>query len=962
VNIQHCSDLAECERALSARLADKTLLGELPLSADDVRSLGSLFRRRGGVDELWNRFPCSAACFTTAVFAHYYTGNYWTHFAEHYLELSSRDENVWRTQFETFLIRMGMANLGHVDGQRFLRHVRVHALIPRGAVGRLLEHVVRPAVLHGLDDGEWTAAEILDELGIDHRLHRPEADFLRYGGHVADDVLGRCITLYRRATDGADVDDRLDLPEWLLDGFDEWLAAQARHASTALPTVHSPQPYLRLAIDSGSIVLVLPSLPESWRTRRTMSVVAEQSAAPGVELVIRGIEVDPYVRRVEGRQEVQLRVAAPRYRVEWRKEGETQPVAQRVRGFVGSGSPWALFGADDQDNRLIREQFAPRGLVWLVSREDAAIMGVPQGEMMQAGAVGVLEEFRLETMPDMVARLVDTSGLVALVLDPAIGSAREHIAVDLAPRIELVEAIHGVSVGGAPVCAGVPRVNCAGSDTAVTVEIEQLQGAASPALPHSVEARRLSEVLQGRAGVFNLRVRGRLGRRLAPASVAIIPGLQVQFDPQLVTPDHEGLIALAVCAPGLETRGDGPYPGFDTTDGGAMVLTPDARRVQLLATHTGPGGQRSELVLSVTVPRLLIGFSVPDGDEPDLLPAVARIPKHTVRAHPRLFLDLVLQPDPGRWQVTLRADALRATCTRPPQRPTPSASIRFDLSMWRDAIVHSPERHQLRADIAIADGVLLSGIVVAEIASTCRLLSVQGAFGMGGGSDTLSYKFDAGGPVAPLRLINTCYPWLEPRVIEVPADHSGRVAVRGLPPGEYAVEPAAEGSCEPDIIPDLADMKRLLLLTRNAEPCDGWEGALRTIAQTWDDVWIHDGTRWLLDHHQAERAGRDMARHVDALLSAHARLPVRADDVTHTATLMVFWGRKAARCPQPRSPQYWARAVWLTTKLLDGCGRVPRPVQTLAERIDNLRAHASPETRETIRHLQGILRRYEQSQ
>ncbi len=396
-------NLAECERALAGELAGKTLIGEAPLDAEDVRRLGSLFCRLNSPVQLWRQFPFCAACFTTGIFSHFYDDKYWPHFREWYLELSGAEETDWRDAFEGFLKRYGLPAFHHVDGQRFLRHVRIHALIPANGVERLFEHVVRPAVMRGLDDGEWTAAEILRELGVSYpQLHRPEENFLNYGGHVADDVLGRCMTLYRRSVQGSVGDDTLDLPQWLVDAFREWMEGQPLPSTPLQALAERPQVYLRLSLDSAAITLVVAQLPSEWRSGRTMNVFAETESDTYRLIAAKRVEVDPFVRQTEARFELPLETVAPRYRVEWRKSDDECSTVEGVRGFLGSGVRWAAFAANDPENRLIRQQYVPRGEVWVVCPTDACVKTVRM-DSREAAPAQCLESFGLDGIGGMSA-------------------------------------------------------------------------------------------------------------------------------------------------------------------------------------------------------------------------------------------------------------------------------------------------------------------------------------------------------------------------------------------------------------------------------------------------------------------------------------------------------------------------------------------------------------------------------
>lgn len=963
MSLTECADLREAEDLLSQELRSKTLIGEILLDAEDVRWLGDNLSRHLDVPSIWHSYPACAACFSVGTFAHYYEhGQYWPPFRRLFCDLGPNSENSWREEFEYFLYIWDMPKFFHVPGQRYLRHVRIHALIPRSAVNRVFEHVVQPAVGRGLDDDEWTAQDILELLQVDKfALHRPEGDFLCHGAHVADDFLRRCMALYRLAASGTQLSDDFGLPAWFVEAFQEWLQGKGVQIPAFERAMRS-RAYLRLALESEAIVLVLGEPPYTTGTPVNVTVRAEGGGNASTEINSQNYETDPYVRQTEVGDDLKIKEVARRYTVTWRNlETNGEIEANSLRGFLeGKSLRWAAFSDTDSDFPLIREQQIPRAKVWIVCPKDATLQG-SAGEEPQA--LEVIEKVPLENPPDMVACLVDASRLQTLVLRCGDAEDAEYVQVEDVPYIELPGKLPGVLANGYPVYSQLPRINVVGDSSRVVVEVTELGDAGMGQAVSVVPAAQLGEHLRDRAGAFELRTRERLGRRGKPVTLFLVPGLSVSFTPEVVLPDYKGDIAVRIESNHLSFGcAADPEAGVLKTEDGAIYLEPDARHLKLSAVYSPPGGAQSQFSLSLTVPRLLVGTDVAVIEEKGVLPAVARISRERIKQVARASLELVLQPPPTRWQVTLRAQPADWMMTVPHTRPSRGPRITAALESWRDSIIEEQQAQQLYADIFVDECRKLSDVLVAKIVSTSRLLKAEGKSKSLAGQDAvITYSFNRAGPAADLLLVHACFPWLEPHRVSTAGKHKGEKPISGYPPGRYLIQAATQGAETADILPDIDRGLKLQILGNAACP-PGYEQLLRKIAACWDGVWqILENERCQLQEDKADRAEHEMREWIKREAAAQIqRMRLTKADLDNTLILMLYWGKMALRCTDTvLSRQYWECAVMLTIRVLNHQHHVQHYDlrNLLLRRLTALAQRASAETSELCRRFKGVLLR-----
>lgn len=970
-----CGSLDECESLLEQELAGKALIGELELGLEDVEYLGKFLRHeqqsiRFGRPSahLWSTAPCCSACFTIGVFVHHYDDDrsFWPRFGE-LLPLEASEESVWRDEFEEFLATRDMPLFDQVPGYRFLRHVRIHALMTADGAERVFEHVVSRAISEGLSEGEWTARELLSQIGVGiPPLRKPEDDFLRHGGYVADDVLGRCLALCRAAVYANELDD-FGLPAHVVAAFRRWLNRRPRSEGTfAKERGATIAAHLRLDLGRAAVLLALRP-PETKRQQLEVALRNGDDRARGAPIDTWSINVDPYLRQRENRYEREVPMAAHRYDLAWRDDdsgeaGEWQLAP--IYGLMGDSIPWAAFSATDDNHRLSRQQYLPRGEVWLACPRTTTLTGICLGEAAQPEDLEPIETLDLPSW-QMRVRRIDTSKLARVQLgEESTGNVTsETIAVDMMPEFVVEHCLPGVTVDGYPVSAASPGIRFAGNTAESITEIECVKSATvRTGATLAITGTELPSFFEQHMGVFRLRFRGRLGRRSEPLEIAVIPGLQVEFDPQLVLPGADTCATVRITTPSqISISGDVEDPDVKEWKSRqahevCALTAPDCRRLRLQLDLFSPSGRSVRADFGVVIPRLLVGTRFGATSEESLLPAVATLTRADIRKNASMQLELSLQPDPEAWKVELRALPLGGQMTKPERRYTASPIVSFDLSSWRDAILASSETHQLRATVLLQDGTRLEPALVGHIVTETNL-KLEWRFH--NGQSEIKFRFGKGAVPCDLRACNLTYPWLAPVPIRLEGRQKGSVPVSSLPPAEYWIEPITGVRGDDDILPGMGTGCRLPMASPGDKP-RGYEALIRELARIWDGVWTLDGGAWSFDANRARVAEQATKQFVESARPPSPRATACEADLRNTILLLLSWGQGAAGYGGQASMAQWKRAVTFVVVFIQRTQKRSSLFHKLLQQLETLRQRAGSNTQELCRLLRGLILRVQQ--
>src|SRR3990170_1229525 len=273
--LEDCLSLSNCEKLLKAAIQGISLVGQIPLTEEDVDKLGSLIREKiqtnikDGTWELEKLFPTCLVCFL--VFKgheEYKSGDFWSSVWESLnLPKNAKWQEEWGEAFIKFLKSKGLPCPDIEDAHRYVSRIVFHSGIPNYCLNDFFQNLLVPIVSGQLEVDITNTDEIINEWkgsSLFGCTDKPVQRFLQHGQEVAKNLLDRCIQMAQKAYRVYEEDeipsyDELDLPENVVKHFQEWWDKyQAKKPIQKKVTSNFRCPIIALNIESGDIQVKIP--------------------------------------------------------------------------------------------------------------------------------------------------------------------------------------------------------------------------------------------------------------------------------------------------------------------------------------------------------------------------------------------------------------------------------------------------------------------------------------------------------------------------------------------------------------------------------------------------------------------------------------------------------------------------------------------------------------------------------
>lgn len=258
------------------------LLGELGYTEQDMEEIGGLLFRttfyrlqqRASIDvklrQVSVSWPLAFALYLVLEGVHSYgeEGLYW-HGPKNRLNIENKHTASCGRCFRRILVQHNLPIFPRSRGFIYVTPILLHGGIPNSSLSEFFDFLYRLEVQpHRITVDAQTLVEQwrrqVEDLAD---LSKPVSRFIRHGGQVAEDFVGRCLELFRTA-DESDAEE-LGLPERVQDAFRRWKEQRAgvRLRSTRTPRLQ--RPVLKVEPYSSGVRLDLPpqQMPSSRAPR-----------------------------------------------------------------------------------------------------------------------------------------------------------------------------------------------------------------------------------------------------------------------------------------------------------------------------------------------------------------------------------------------------------------------------------------------------------------------------------------------------------------------------------------------------------------------------------------------------------------------------------------------------------------------------------------------------------------------
>jgi len=806
--LENCETLDECELKLSAELRDVSLIGQVPLSDEDLGKLGALLSRwlRGNDVVACGRPSASLACLLVWVGVRGYSrGEYWPAVGEALgAEIRGHLYADLTGGFLEFLSAHRLPTFEEAEGLHYVTPILAHGGVPDYCLTDFFKHLLLPVATGRLNvdinDPSDIVAEWREHSSYFDFTDKPVRRFLLHGSRAASDFLSRCVEMAVRAASEGIVPSpqELGLPARVVERFEDWWTQERSVQPAAAASRQWRRPSLIFVPEYGEVCLRVPRQRVAAQpTRFRVSILADGRPVEPVELQAR------YSRgAVELEEErIALPVVARQYSASIVDESNTslrawqmQALREGLEAIAFAETGLAVLGGE-----------LPQAPVWLLLPRDVTVGRpariVEEGPPLYGG------------WADYRAYLVDLSGMNRLTLL----RGREEIAVPVEsdgisePRLVPRSTVRTVLSDEASVHTRPPFLTVPSPEDASRWQIAVVP-VGNATLDHRISMRlsdaRLGLVSGGQqavdladsallgsgaAGQFVIRMRGPLGSD-RHHRIAIVPGLRVRCDRTLYVPQRRTFESpeaqVRVSGTGLQTLSCQPPCTASESDNGWTIHVPGNEERAELDVEVQAVDRLLRVPLTLLVPRLRLGIRRSETTPAEWSSSTPELSVYESTSLREGVL-LVDAPTDGQTRATLRLAGSRHLVRQPLRR----GKTRFDLADFTDSLRHLPQSSALFQLALVGDGDRVDDI-------PALIVRVRwGPEGLSISSNRVGHRWalrlgwrersetEVRGRV--LRLWNTWRPWQQAEVVPIP-DGETEVEVdrpaSGLTPGVYRIE------------------------------------------------------------------------------------------------------------------------------------------------------------------------------
>lgn len=155
--LEDCAGLSECENLLTDSIEHIQLLGEIPLTTEDMDKLSEMVQKTiassisKGTQDLKKKYPVSFACFLVGMGRFYDKENgYWPILEQRIGAIDSNWKNIWGRIFLQFLQQRSLSEFNEEMGLAYVTPILGHAGIPEDCLDEFFERIVFPLVYRDL--------------------------------------------------------------------------------------------------------------------------------------------------------------------------------------------------------------------------------------------------------------------------------------------------------------------------------------------------------------------------------------------------------------------------------------------------------------------------------------------------------------------------------------------------------------------------------------------------------------------------------------------------------------------------------------------------------------------------------------------------------------------------------------------------------------------------------------------
>ncbi|WP_394190939.1 hypothetical protein [Paenisporosarcina quisquiliarum] len=260
--------LIKTERKMKILFQEIQILSEVKITYKDYLTILGNFKKilerydakkqSKIVGVLWQNAPKTCLVITVNYAIYNYDGNFWGKFKN---EISLIKDHDWKVYFLRQLKFESVVIFGENSAQKYVENILGHAGIPKNNIHELIKNVIEPAAIYDLNVEEIIESvkkgrndgSIVKTYG----LYKSVKDFIRLDNLVSNNLLSRCLEVWKENDRPFTEKYRSYLPDHILEEF-EGYANQKALSGTSSKHFRIARPILSYSPEFQNVFIKLP--------------------------------------------------------------------------------------------------------------------------------------------------------------------------------------------------------------------------------------------------------------------------------------------------------------------------------------------------------------------------------------------------------------------------------------------------------------------------------------------------------------------------------------------------------------------------------------------------------------------------------------------------------------------------------------------------------------------------------
>ncbi|MDQ1002707.1 hypothetical protein QFZ28_003107 [Neobacillus niacini] len=207
------------------------------------------------IKSMWRMAPKTCLYLTVTYAIYHYDGNFWGKFKK---AISLQNDHLWKRYFLKTLVKENLVVFDKTSSQKYINNILGHASLPKHNIRSFIGNVIEKGVEYNLEPEEIVAAFNKNSSGNvkTYGIYKSVRDFIRLNNHVSNDVLSRCLEVWKEHNTPFYENYRNFLPDHILQEFDRYVEGQDLKFHNR--TTFIKRPFLMYSPENQNVFINLP--------------------------------------------------------------------------------------------------------------------------------------------------------------------------------------------------------------------------------------------------------------------------------------------------------------------------------------------------------------------------------------------------------------------------------------------------------------------------------------------------------------------------------------------------------------------------------------------------------------------------------------------------------------------------------------------------------------------------------